>query len=100
MKTKLTKTFKTAALLGSMLCSVAVMAQMAQPAGAGPDFSVAIEKLGITATELATALGSPPNFVAAAEKFDMPVKEFTALLPAPPAAEIPEGLTAEDFMQP
>lgn len=69
--------------------------------GAGPDFTHAAEALGVTATELSAAIGGPPpNFVAAAEKLGVELNDLVALLPAPPAGDIPEGLTAEDFLQP
>ena len=88
--------FFSVAMLVGLLTSV-VHAQ--QPA-AGPDFSKAAEALGVTTTELTTAIGGPPpDFAGAAEKFGISIEELIALLPAPPASDIPEGFTAEDFMQ-
>lgn len=83
-----------AAIVVSLLLASTAYAQ-----AAGPDFSKATEKFGVTAAELATALGSPPNFKSGAEKLGVSVKELMAVLPAPPAGEIPEGYTAEDFMK-
>jgi hypothetical protein len=82
------------AIVASLLLVSTVYAQ-----AAGPDFSKATEKLGVTAAELGAAIGSPPNFKSAAEKFGVSVEELIAVLPAPPASEIPEGYTAEDFMK-
>jgi len=101
MANQVKKVIKTVSIVASVVFSAIVIAQAPPPpGGAAPDFSKATETLGVTAAELATALGSPPNFITAAEKFDMPVEEFLSLLPAPPEADLPEGFTADDFMQP
>lgn len=87
--------------LGIMLAGLLFANAAYSQAAAGPDFSKATEKLGVTAAELSAAIGGPPpNFEAAAEKFGVTVEELMAVLPAPPASDIPEGYTADDFMQP
>jgi|GEM_PF-2404786 hypothetical protein len=102
MKNKLLSIFGAITLIAYLLFAGSTIAQPAPgPVGGGPDFSKATQVLGVTAAELSAAIGGPPpDFAGAAEKFGVSVEELLAVLPAPPASDIPEGYTADDFMQP